>query len=242
MPILPNPYYQDTACTIYHGDCREILPLLPKVDTVFSSPPYNQIAATEASGMMKESNHKQLKGYISHKDDMTEDEYAEWQLDVFGLCKEKCAGLMWINHKTRYRDKIGIHPLSLYPWPFYSEIIWDRGVSITLNARKYAPSHEFIYGFGVPHYWDRKNDMKMSVWRVGPEKNVEGHPCPFPLAIVSACVESSTPLDGIVLDPFMGSGTTLRAAKDLGRKAIGIELEEKYCEIAVKRLRQEVLL
>ena len=69
--------------------------------------------------------------------------------------------------------------------------------------------------------------------------NGQQHPTQKPLEIMAWIVELSPP--GTILDPFMGSGTTLRAAKDLGRKAIGIEIEEKYCEIAVKRLRQEVL-
>jgi len=66
------------------------------------------------------------------------------------------------------------------------------------------------------------------------------HPTQKPLSIMKWCIEKSKS-EGIILDPFMGSGTTLRAAKDLGRKAIGIEIEEKYCEIAAKRLAQEVL-
>lgn len=69
----------------------------------------------------------------------------------------------------------------------------------------------------------------------------EDHPAPFPLAVAKWCIQLVTPPDGIVLDPFMGSGTTLRAAKDLGRKAIGIEISERYCEIAARRLSQEVL-
>ena len=67
-----------------------------------------------------------------------------------------------------------------------------------------------------------------------------GHPCPKPLSVMKWLIEGSK-ISGIILDPFMGSGTTLRAAKDLGRKAIGIEIEEKYCEIAARRMSQEVL-
>ena len=67
------------------------------------------------------------------------------------------------------------------------------------------------------------------------------HPTGKPLEFMHTLIERFSPQDGIVLDPFMGSGTTLRAAKDLGRKAIGIEIEERYCEIAAKRLSQEVL-
>jgi site-specific DNA-methyltransferase (adenine-specific) len=76
------------------------------------------------------------------------------------------------------------------------------------------------------------------VWRIPFESGSE-HPAPFPLKLATRAISSTNA--ALVLDPFMGSGTTLRAAKDLGRKAIGIELEERYCEIAAKRLGQEVL-
>ena len=239
-----KPYYEHAGITIYHGDCREILASFPscfKVDITASSPPFNTIPTTTASGMMRESNHKQLIGYLGHTDDMPEDDYKAWMLDVFTQCRAHTLGLVWINHKTRYRDKVGIHPLSLFPWPFYSEIVWDRGGSVTLNARKFAPSHEYIYAFGTPHFWDDSLNTKMSVWRVNPERNIPNHPCPFPEELIRPCIEASCPMGGTVMDPFMGSGTTLRAAKDSGRCAIGIEIEERYCEIAAKRLSQEVL-
>jgi len=98
-----------------------------------------------------------------------------------------------------------------------------------------------IIGFGIPDYWNRCNDTKLTVWNLPPEREVNGHPCPFPVQIPQRLIASSCHPDGVVLDPFMGSGTTLRAAKDLGRNAIGIEIEEKYCEIAAERLRQGVL-
>ena len=236
-----TPYYEHGGITIYHGDCRDVMASLPQVDITVSSPPYNTIAATAASGMMRETKHKQLGGYLSHADDMPEDAYVVWMREVFGQCRSITKGLVWINHKTRYRDKVAIHPLSIFPWPFYSEIVWDRGGSVTLNARKFAPSHEYLIGFGVPHWWDDAMNTRMSVWRVTPERDVPGHPCPFPVGVVSPVIEASCPVGGVVLDPFVGSGTTLRAAKDLGRRAIGIEIEERYCEIAAKRLEQEVL-
>lgn len=236
-----KPYYSDSHTTIYHGDCREVMASLTEVDITVSSPPYNQIAATNPSGMFTEANHKQNKGYASHSDDLPEREYQEWMRDVFGMCLKISTGIVWVNHKTRFRDKAGIHPVHIFPWPFYSEIIWDRAGSVTLNARKFAPSHEFIYGFGVPHYWDNSINTNMTVWRQIPERDVKGHPCPFPVEIPILLIKASCPIGGTVLDPFAGSGTTMVAAKQIGRKAIGIELCEAYCEIAAKRLQQEYL-
>lgn len=239
-----KPYYDHGGITIYHGDCREVLASFPdcfRVDITVSSPPYNQIAPTSASGMMRESNHKQLAGYHSYHDDMNEDEYREDMRQVFGRCREMSLGLVWVNHKTRFREKVGIHPLAIFPWDFYSEVIWDRGGSVTLNARKFAPSHETIYGFGTPHYWDNSLNTHMTVWRINPERTVPGHPCPFPMEIAARCIKASCPEGGTVMDPYVGSGTTLVAAKELRRRAIGIEIEERYCEIAANRLAQEIL-
>jgi site-specific DNA-methyltransferase (adenine-specific) len=240
-----RPCYQDDFCTIYCGDCIPVLYWIKQMscvaDITVSSPPYNQISQTNPSGMLKEHNHKQNAGYISHTDDLPESEYQSWMRDVFQNCAEISKGLVWINHKTRYRDRAGIHPLQIFPWPFYSEIVWDRSISITFNARKFAPSHEFIYGFGEPHYWDNSVNVKMTVWNHNPERDIKGHPCPFPIQIPLTLIKASCPPNGLVLDPFMGSGTTLLAAKQLRRRAIGIELEEKYCEIAARRLQQEYL-
>lgn len=238
---MTDPYWTDGKRTIYHGDCREILPTLDCVDITFSSPPYNQIPETTSSGLMAEGSRKLNSGYDSISDDMPEEEYVAFVVGVFKHCVKLSRGLVWINHKTRYRDRAGIHPLQMFPWPFYSEVVWDRGGSITLNARKFAPSHEYIYGFGTPHYWDSSKNTLMSVWRIDPERNIKSHPCPFPLSIVSRCIVASCPPGGKVLDPFMGSGTTLLAAKLEGLEAVGIELSEKYCEAAVKRLQQNTL-
>lgn len=80
----------------------------------------------------------------------------------------------------------------------------------------------------------------LSVWEMG-IGNVEGHPCPFPLDLPTKCILATTEKKDIVLDPYVGSGTTLRAAKDTGRHGIGIDNNEEYLEIAAKRLAQEVL-
>ncbi len=89
--------------------------------------------------------------------------------------------------------------------------------------------------------WNEDEPAKSNIISESKPRNSE-HPNEKPLELVKGFIQRHTIQGQIVIDPFMGSGTTLRAAKDLGRKAIGIELEEKYCEIAAKRMAQEVLL
>jgi site-specific DNA-methyltransferase (adenine-specific) len=96
----------------------------------------------------------------------------------------------------------------------------------------------YLYGTAA----DIKNGCRHTALKSNESAEKNGHPCPKPLGWINWAVSLGSLEGETVLDPFMGSGTTLRAAKDLGRKAIGIEIEEKYCEIAVRRLRQEVLI
>lgn len=243
-----QPYYEDakSGIVIYHGDCREILPILNNVDCVVTSPPYNTLPQSHRPSGLHAERKSGVNQWIAraaggYKDTMPEDQYQEWVIGILGECFDICRGLMWVNHKIRYRDGHAIHPARMFPWPIYCEVIWDRMVSMALNCRRYAPSTEHLIAFGTPHVWNDGLNGLMSVWRLGFDMDKNDHPCAFPLEIALRPIISSTEESDTVLDPFMGSGTTLRAAKDLGRKAIGIEIEERYCEIAAKRLAQEVL-
>ena len=223
--------------TLYLGDCLEILPTLGKADAVATSPPYNTLQPSQKPSGMHIGNAwlDKRDGYF---DQRTEDEYQEWQQQILDACLG-IAPIVWINHKTRYRDGVGIHPLHIYHAPLYSEVVWDRGGSMALNARKFAPSHEYWLAFGKPKYWDNSNNTMMSVWRIAPGKGKDAendHPCPYPIDLVLPIVHSSVSPDGTCVDPFMGSGTTGVACANLGRKFIGIEIEPKYFDIACKRI------
>lgn len=112
--------------------------------------------------------------------------------------------------------------------------VWHKPLTLGYWSTPLIPHWEPILFYGVPTM--RRSD----VFTCNPERAaLIGHPTPKPLRLMGELVRTM-PL-GVILDPFMGSGTTLRAAKDLGRKAIGIEIEERYCEIAAKRMQQEVL-
>lgn len=240
----PKPYYDEDGITIYCADNREVLPHIHG-DIVVTSPPYNTLPSKHSpSGMhadRKSGVNKWIKkaseGYF---DQMDEWRYQAWIVGVVGTCFGVVDGLVWVNHKTRYRDGEGIHPARMFPFPIYSEVIWDRNGSMALNCKRFAPSHETLIGFGKPHFWDDGLNAKMSVWRIPPQLEPE-HPCPFPIELPMRAILSSCPEGGTVIDPFAGSGTTLVAAKQAGRKAIGIEIEQRFCDIAVNRLSHSVL-
>ena len=250
-----KPYYESGGITIYHGDCLEVLPTLTDAACVVTSPPYNQLGSripSKPSGIWKDMG----RGFtdtiteLGYGDDMPECEYQEWQRSVavaLGIAV-RAGGSFFYNHKLRYRDGVILHPVELARtftgWRLQQELVWSRPGSMTFNARMFAPSDERVLWLvrdGAKHTWNQESVGHLTVWRIPPAVEIEGHPCPFPVSLAVRCIAATTASGETVLDPFMGSGTTLRAAKDLGRKAIGIEIEERYCEIAAKRLSQEVL-
>ena len=219
-----KPYYQHEGITIYHADCREVLPTLEPVDLVLTDPPYNAI--NRATGGLRsldkgtadsaEVDIPWLMGEFVRLSTnslyvwCSEEQFTYWieQAKAHGLTIRKC--VWW---KTN-------------PSPMNGDKMWLSAAELCVYAR-----HPLAYHAAF---------CKPPVWH-GPTEFSEDHPTPKPIWLMHTLVEASCPEGGTVLDPFIGSGTTLRAAKDLGRKAIGIEIEERYCEIAAKRMAQEVL-
>ena len=251
-----KPYYEHAGITIYHGDCREILPGLPKVDAVITSPPYNLGGSPwphlghwkpgdSPGGKSKWRNGSDGSGgvtYASHADDMPHAEYVDWQRQVLTLCWDRLTdnGVIFYNHKPRVIGGKLWLPLELNPaLPLRQIVIWQRAGGINFNRTAYVPTHEWIMILAREPFRLRSKGASGvgDVWYAPQESGTE-HPAPFPVEIPQRAIETIGA--ETVLDPFMGSGTTLVAAKNLGRKAIGIEIEEKYCEIAAKRLAQEV--
>lgn len=236
-----KPDYEREGVRLYCADCRDVLPTLDKVDAVITSPPYNTLNAnTKPSGLHAErasGRNLWLEKSGGYFDQLDESVYQAWQQNILDLCL-LVAPVVWINHKTRYRGGFGIHPLQFYKAPLFCEVVWDRGRSMALNCGRYAPSHEYWFGFGRPNRWDNKNNKMMSVWRCAPggDKDSDNdHPCPYPIGIVNPIIDSCV-FSGGAIDPFLGSGTTGVACVRLGRKFIGIEREPKYFEIAVRRI------
>jgi DNA modification methylase len=238
-----EPTWQRGDCSLYLGDCAKILPQLSMVECVMTSPPYNTLPQyKKPSGLHSERKsgvNKWLSRAVdSYSDNMPEDEYQAWLVAIIEACAEKCLGLVWVNHKIRYRDGIAIHPARMFSLPIYSEVIWDRGGSMALNCKRYSPSTEHLIAFGRPQYWDDSLNGLMSVWRMSADADDNDHPCAYPVELAARPIKSSCPVGGTVLDPFAGSGTSGVAAVKLGRKFIGIEIEPKYFSIAVKRISE----
>jgi len=209
-------YYQDDYCTIYHGDCREILPTLPKVDAVITDPPYNV-----------------GKDYGTHNDNMAADEYAGWSKQCVELSRDRADNQFWVA--PRYKLELWISLLS-----GAHLIVIPRGASGPLR-QGWADQFEIALCIGNPktHVSDLWKGIRLKGEGYFFTEETWGHPGYTPYPIMAKAISLLT--TDSVLDPFCGTGTTLRAAKDQNRKAIGIEINEAYCEIAAKRMQQEVL-
>jgi len=252
-----KPYYEEGGITLYHGRCEDVLPTLGPVDLIFTSPPYNLGVTTGGGfGHYKDGQTGGGQGkwsssslgpdgilYDGHEDTMPPAEYEAWQQNVLRLCWAQLSerGAIFYNHKPRVQAAELWTPLALNPGlPVRQIIIWARAGGVNFAPTHYCPTHEWIVVFAKPEFRlkSRAASGVGDVWYV-PQDGDNEHPAPFPLGLPGRAIESAAPK--VVLDPFCGSGTTLRAAKDAGVRAIGIERSERYCAMAVGRLAQESL-
>ena len=252
-----KPYFTDSTgrIVIYHGDAADVAPTLANISAVVVSPPYNQLdgVANKPSGLWGKTSGGAgfLRSWVArgYADKMDESEYQAWQNRLFASIGKACNGSasLFYNHQLRWRHGECLHPVQWFHppgWSLRQEIVWDRRGGMMFNARMFCRFDERILWFTRGTWkWNQSSVGIGTVWSIAREQSQTGkaHPVSYPIEIPSRCISAATDSDDIVLDPFMGSGTTLRAAKDLGRRAIGIEISERYCEIAAKRLQQEVL-
>lgn len=222
---LPKPYYDKGGITIYNADCREILPFI-KATVTLTDPPYGVNLGVHSGAKETRPGFLKKAGYSQYED---------------SLENLKAIVIPAVSQSLNTTIRGGVFTGNLHAWE-YPKPNAIGGV--------YCPSgcgrHQ--WGFNTFHLLllygvapDLQRGSKSPVLRSTARAEVNGHPCPKPYEWMAWAVNLvSTPYDTI-LDPFMGSGTTLVAAKQLGRRAVGIEIEEKYCEIAVQRLAQDIL-
>jgi site-specific DNA-methyltransferase (adenine-specific) len=213
---LLRPYYEDSSCTIYHGDCAEIMESVWfGVDVLVTDPPYG-IRYSPSQNSAKAWGPKTFVGDTVVAGD-------DRPFDPRPLLHFPAVVLFGANH---YADKLP---------PSASWLVWDKRDGLASNDFadcELAWTNLSGVARVFRHRWSGAlRASERGVPRV--------HPTQKPIVLMQ-WVLGLCPA-GLVLDPYMGSGTTLRAAKDTGRRAIGIEIDESYCEIAAKRLSQEVL-
>ena len=248
MTRVSDPYYEQDGITIYHGDCRDILPQFPdkSFDLVLTDPPYGMTmnewdSPIDIIGWW--DSMKRLSGVVI----LTASQPFTSKVVV---CNEA-----WYRHEWIWQKNRGSNFANTVREPFKEH---ESVLLFAKNRWKYQPQKQTRNGSGAERAnykvgWNpggsnyrefaerepveiTEDRVPSSIQKFNTEVGL--HPTQKPVALLSYLYLTYSDVGDSILDPFMGSGTTLVAAKQLGRKAVGIEIEEKYCEIAVKRLAQ----
>lgn len=207
-----QPYFENDLITLYHGDCLEITEWL-SADVLVTDPPYGMNRTFIGSG------HYDLVRVANDHDTQIRDS----ALQLWG--QEK--GFIVFGHWKCERPKNLKHL-----------VVWDKDkMPMGDSTSAFATSHEEIYVGGDTSNWLHKRQQSVIRAKVQVGADRPNHPTPKPVGLMEQLVGKTNA--EVIADPFAGSGTTLVAARNLGRKAIGIELEEKYCELIANRLSQE---
>lgn len=212
-----KPYYEHAGITIYHGDCREILPALGMFDLLLTDPPYG---IGEAAGANK--SRSVLAVSRNYGDEDWDD--APPAAETISLCRDRATHAIIFGG-----NYFALPPSSCW-------LVWDKD-----NGANDFADCELAWT-------NLRKAVRRKVYRwqgmlqqPGRRKEFRQHPTQKPLEVIAWALGHAPKETRTVIDPFMGSGTTLRAAKDAGMAAVGIDRVERYCEIAAKRLAQEVL-
>jgi modification methylase len=244
-----KPYYETELGQLYHGDCIEVMRHLPNVDLIITSPPYNMgvssgggIKGAGKKGLWQAANRGGLgEGYESYSDNMPWDKYEEWQKDFLSVAWNCLTdkGAIFYNHKPRVQDGLVRLPTRYNPGlPIRQIITWVRPNGFNFSNSHYLPSYEWVLLIAKENFRLKSKGASgiSDVWHMTPKKG-DGHPCPFPYDLPMNIL--NTTKSNFCLDPFSGEGTTPVSCERLNRKWIGIEISEKYCEIAAKRIENE---
>ena len=215
------------------------------VDLIVTSPPYN-IKNSTGNGLKcgrggKWPQAELINGYDGHDDSMPRAAYVDWQQECLRemLRVLKPDGAIFYNHKRRVQAGINEDPWEIVgcpEFPLRQIIVWQRDGGINFNPTYFLPTYEVIYFIAKPaHRLAPKANKVGDVWRISQNADKNDHPAPFPLELASRCVQSSP--GEVVMDPFMGSGTTAIAAMRHRRRFIGVEKSPQYCKMARARIK-----
>lgn len=253
-----QPYYDDGICTIYHGEALDVLRQLPddSCDVLLTDPPYS------SGGMFRGDREMapdvKYRGWSQNPDGSSRTPTAEYG-SFAGDSRDQRGWLAWVGawsfqaqrvvgdngHAFVFSDwrqlPLATDAVQLGGWTWRGIVVWDKGVGRPMKGRFRNHLEYIVWATSGAVNQDSGNypSTLIAVPTVSPSDRQ--HVTQKPTLLLRHLFSVMPGNHLRVLDPFMGSGSTLRASKDMGHKAIGIELDERYCEIAAKRLDQEVL-
>jgi hypothetical protein len=232
---MPEPYYQDEAVTLHLGDMLAV-PLSEAADLLLTDPPYSR-----AGGL-----HTGRKGRVATATDLQgSDQFWRFWFEavarrMLGYVRPSGCGFVFCDYRTVALVESAVNS-SETGWTLSQCLVWDR--LATGMGSPFRASHELIAFLRGPEFqWTGRRDVRNVLPFRWPYGEHEHHPAEKPVALLEHLITITTAPGALVLDPFVGSGSTLLAARVLGRRAVGIELEEQFCATAVDRLGQSTLV
>lgn len=258
---LPNSsiFYEDENTVLYLGDCSDIIPNIKNnlINLVITSPPYNVDLG---------NNKFRKQGYNLYRDNREHSEYIEWLSKIFTSLYGKLAfgARIAVNIGDGKNGKVPTHSDIIQSlkgtYLPISVIIWNKsqttnrtawGSFMSPSSPSYPTPFEYILLFAKGSYklgWSGRSDLTReefikwayALWSFAPERNMKkfGHPAMFPEELPKRVIKMNSYIGDVVLDPFVGAGTSAVVAKRLGRKFIGIDIDPDYLEITVRRLKE----
>ena len=228
---------------IHHGDCLTLLAQMPDAtaDLVVTSPPYNLLNSS-GNGMKngnggKWSRAALMQGYATHADSMPHDDYVQWQRECLSEMMRVLSpdGAIFYNHKWRVQKGLLQDRTDIVDgFPVRQIIIWQRSGGFNHNPGYFLPTYEVVYLIAKPGFRLAPRAGGVGdVWQIRQDRG-NPHPASFPVDLARRAIAATTAQ--VVLDPFIGSGTTAVAALLEGRQYIGIDLSEDYCQLARQRV------
>ena len=231
---------------IYKGNCLEVMANFPdnSIDLIVTSPPYNNWRNRRTQANRKEYWKRTNIVYDTHSDKEEDVVYEAGQIAALNemIRVLKPTGTICYNHKDRIFNFTVKSPLE---WilktnaVYRQRITWDRCGMQAYNPVRFYRVEEDIYILGKEakgFTWNKEAAKYLSVWRMVPNKNIFGHNATFPEELVKRCITAFTQEGDVVLDPYNGTGTTTKVAKEMGRNYIGIDVSDRYNKIAESRL------
>lgn len=221
-----TPYYQDDLVTIYHGDALDVLPEMRPVDLIVADPPYTfGLASTKYESAAGSWGDLMNNAHW----------YAAWLRELRRITR----GSAWVFNTWRSFPVLARAAFQA-GWPIDSLLIWDKGNNGPGDMGRLRNTYEMVAQFSAPDFaFVRGNRDIWTEPRIQSATKDRQHPAEKPVPLFRRLISETGATS--LLDPFTGSGSALVAAKESGIPAIGIEIEERYCEIAAKRCSQEVL-